>query len=105
MTKNEIVDELARLLVQHYKALSGHIDQEPYKGDIFQLFVEASRTGIYDGDFGSLTAEAIAPMLAEKGVPSVQDDKLIGVFLTMWSEWTYVWKNLDALIAARADRC
>jgi hypothetical protein len=102
MTKAEIIDNLATLLVVHYVVLREDIHQEPYKRAIFYLFVEACRTGIYDDGFGYLTADAMAPMLIERGVASAQDDKLIGEVLTMWSEWTYAWKNLDALITARA---
>ena len=46
MTLDEIVDEIIRL-IRTRDELGGYFQQEPYKGEFFQLFVAAWDAGLF----------------------------------------------------------
>jgi hypothetical protein len=98
MNRAEIIDKLALLLRQHHEGLRGHIGQEPYKGDIFQLFTAACELDLFDyGQHRPMFADAIIEVIVERATPDAKPTKITEAFYTMWSEWTYAWRNLNHL--------
>ena len=94
MERDQIIEEIAKLLRQHIDGLRGTIHQEPYKGDFFGLFAAAFNSGLIKspGQKDYLSAEALTDVLAERA-PETVDSDAFQHLRTFWNEWTYAWRR------------
>lgn len=86
MSESEIVDKIIKQL-RFNDERGGYFHQEPYKGDFFDLFVEASKEG--DG----LRADRMTSIIGARA-PELFDGKNWPLLLAAWGEWDYVWDKV-----------
>ena len=94
MTKDEIINEVIKLLNGQFIGVFGYIGQEPYRGDFFKLFAAA-----YNGGH-SLTADSLREFIIVRwctGDETENEKKsaLMKQLLPCWHEWKYAWDRLD----------
>ncbi len=94
MTQEEIIKALIVLLDGHLTGLRGSMQQEPYKGDFFELFAQARRIGYFEPPSSPLlTADLQRDILVYRWfADDGQDDKrqeLLDQLLSAWREWRY----------------
>ena len=99
MTQEEILNELIDRLPVHLHGASTR--QEPYRGNIFQLFKEAYNNGYFeDTSHPRLTGDAILDTLEEGWINLHGEEEakkrrdLAYNVLTMWDDWRYAWDQL-----------
>jgi hypothetical protein len=86
----QILDKLNRIIEGHAGGEKGfgYIGQDPYKSDIFRLFVET-----YKQDMNISKADALCDELAEKYPGHYEQGKLknntLCAVIAWWSEWKY----------------
>jgi len=94
MTKDEIIDGVADLLTMYGDPVSTHmnISQDPYRKDLFKLFLVAA-TGGYIANHGSscLRADALIEELLDRGIP-VKTENLKSI-RSDWNAWTYYYEQ------------
>jgi hypothetical protein len=80
------IEELDGLLTEHVDGSRGYIHQEPYKGDIFQLFAGCMKGTAISGD-------ELVRRLREKGgyEDGTEASELLMEIRRMWDEWRYAW--------------
>jgi hypothetical protein len=99
MTKDEIILTMIQFLDQHYEGkLRGSMHQEPYKGDLFKLFVEAYNNGYIHDSSQPLTAGALPDTIVPKWFTSdekanAKRTELLTTLSSFWSEWQYAWDH------------
>jgi hypothetical protein len=92
VNRDDIVDEIARLLHEHIDGYRGTIHQEPY--DFFRLFAAAFNAGLIESPGRSLylSADALADILATRAPETVECETFRSLH-AFWHEWTYAWKR------------
>jgi len=94
MTGEEILVQLNKLLDRHLQ-IGGHIQQEPYKGDFFKLFVDAFKNDYFRSSAHlRLTGDAIRDYFVEnvcreENAYNDRKLKLLSDVLHIWDEWYY----------------
>jgi hypothetical protein len=91
MTRNEIVEEVIRLLRDHHSGRRGSINQEPYTHDFFALFAQAYNAGMMRGSDDVLYADALARIIVARA-PELAEGP-VWVLHRLWSDWTYSWDH------------
>jgi hypothetical protein len=90
MSLDEIVNEIIRL-IRTRDELGGHFQQEPYKGDFFQLFVAAWDAGLFSHTAPrSLKLDSLTSIIEARD-PGVFDGETWPRFAIAWPEWQYAW--------------
>ena len=90
LSRDEILDRLDEIIEGHAvdDVHYGYIGQDPYKSDIFQLFVSA-----FDQDLDIAKADALCDGLAERFPAHYEQTKMKNdVLVTVagwWREWGY----------------
>ena len=109
MTKDEIIGQVITLLRDHQQNRRGIIQQEPYKGDFFALFVKAYNAGFLGKRQGrrhdSLDPDALCDILLARDpdvVDSATEYTPWSQFRKLWQEWSYAWDHADQLDYRRA---
>ena len=105
-----LVDEIERRLLDAEKQ-THPLEIEPYRGQIFELFVMAEAAGLVDeGAEPDLTADGICQVLSlrwglsDAAQSSVEQQtalsrdhldkmRLLWSFMRLWMEWTYAWQR------------
>jgi hypothetical protein len=101
VTQEEIIVQVLQLLHMHLKGVLGHIGQEPYKGDFFELFRQAYCNRYFDRSSSPLlTGDAFREILVarwfdEDASLNEERTKLIDLLFTKWEEWRYAWDHHD----------
>ena len=96
-SREEILDRLNRIIEGHAgeEVGYGYIGQDPYKSDIFRLFVTA-----YDQGMDIAKADGLCDALAEMYPPHYEQTKLKNETLvtvaTWWREWGYALARYQA---------
>jgi len=90
MTKNEIVDEVIKLLHDHKAERAGSIHQDPYKHDFFRLFAAAYNAGMMEKN--ELRADALTQLIVARA-PELVEDRVWDSLYHFWSDWTYAWDH------------
>ena len=97
MTKDELVNEIIKLLREHKAGRRGSIHQNSYKRDFFNLFAAAFNAGMMrPGSLKSAREEALIGALAVQE-PELLDGPTWETLRQFWSEWTYAWDQADKL--------
>jgi hypothetical protein len=98
MTQEDILNDLIGRLGVHLHGASTH--QEPYRGDIFELFKEAHNEGYFEGtSHPLLTGDAILVTLEKRWINLEGKEEakkrrdVAHKVLTMWDDWRYAWDN------------
>ena len=92
MTLDEIVAEIIRL-IRTRDELGGYFQQEPYKGDFFQLFVAAWDAGLFRPTAPrSLRLESLTSIIQARD-PDVFDGETWPMLSAAWPEWQYAWAH------------
>ena len=107
---NDIVNRVENLLVQ-VEAMSQPLELEPFRSQLFELFVTAEAAGFVQEDTEpNLSADGIARQLAQRWDLSTatqrsfdSQDKLppeqlsrlrmLWSCMRMWIEWSYAWQR------------
>ena len=105
-----LVDRLD-FLVREAEAEARPLELDPYRGQLFELFVLAEGAGyVREGGELDLTADALCRMLAERWgladatrmsqrgqsklpAENVSQMRLLWSLMRMWMEWTYAWQR------------
>lgn len=95
MNSEEIIEKLNSLLDQHVEGILGLIDQEPHKGDFFELFRGAYQEGHMDPTSSPrLTGDGIYDLISERYHPlSDKKQKLLAELAGKWDEWHYAFDH------------
>ena len=96
MTFEEIINRLIDKLRAHAAGKLGHMQQEPYKGDLFRIFASAYNSGFMEKSAGSqyLSADSLRDLLVARA-PDIIDNKVVYDFFDLWSEWRYAWDHAN----------
>ena len=99
MTQEEIIKALIVLLDGHLTGPRGFMQQEPYKGDFFELFAQARRIGYFEPPSSPLlTAGSLRDILVYRWfADDGQDDErkeLLEQLLSLWREWHYALNHI-----------
>jgi hypothetical protein len=93
MQSDEILDTLEEYLRQyggHTRALAW---QEPYKGDLFKLFIQAYKQGyVQSTGPGPLIGSAIREELTARyqpQTPSQEQREFLDQIIILWDAWSY----------------
>jgi hypothetical protein len=99
MDRENIVEQVIDLLRQHVNGQRGSILEEPYKGDLFELFATAFNAGLIEnsGELSCLGAAALADVI-ESRVPDLMEHETWPTMLVFWREWTYAWRLSDQIL-------
>jgi len=99
------------LLVRDAHAKTRPLELEPYRGQLFELFVTAEGAGyVHEGASPDLTADGLCHTLAERWglaaatrnapdplaklpAQNVSQMRLLWSLMRMWMEWTYAWQR------------
>jgi hypothetical protein len=81
MTRNEIVEEVIRLLRDHHSG----------RRDFFKLFAEAYNAGMMRGSDDVLYADALASIIVARA-PELAEGPVWELH-RFWSDWTYAWDH------------
>jgi hypothetical protein len=93
MTRDDIVLKIIKHLRQWKNA---DINQEPYKGDSFEIFLAAFNAGMLTCK-DDLNADVLTRLILIRGEDVVDDAYLCtnwDKFRTSWEEWTYAWSRV-----------
>ncbi len=107
---NDVLDRID-LLIQEAERQTQPLEVQPYRGQLFELFVIADASGLMkDESRPDLSAEGLSRTLAERwdlstaAVASHRSQskmssehlskmRLLWSFLRMWMEWQYAWSR------------
>ena len=92
MTFDEITNQLIDKLRGHAANKLGHMQQEPYKEDLFRLFAAAYNGGFMERSAEShyLSTDSLRELLVVRA-PDIINNKSVYDLLDMWTEWRYAW--------------
>ncbi|MEE9131035.1 MAG: hypothetical protein V3T84_13535 [Phycisphaerales bacterium] len=99
LSHDEILDRLNEIIEGHAAGdrFYGYIGQDPYKSDIFRLFVSA-----FDQDLDIAKADALCDHLAERFPAHYEQTKMKNdVLVTVvgwWGEWRYALTRYHASV-------
>src|ERR1700693_4176717 len=89
---DEIVNEIIGL-IRPRDELGGHFQQEPYKGDFFQLFVAAWNAGLFSPTAPkNLKLDSLTSIIEARD-PDVFDSETWSKLSAAWPEWQYAWAH------------
>ena len=97
MNAEEIITEIIAFLDARLPPPAGgggYMGQEPYKGDLFNLFSEAYHNGYINlGASPYLSADGLKEIIVARWQNGTEDQryKQIDRLCTMWQEWHYAW--------------
>ena len=106
---HDIINRIEELLLQAERA-QGHMEVDPYRKQLFELFVMADATGFLEaGAQHDLSCDGVGRVLAQRWnladglaglsqptkMPPAQLAKMrvLWAFMRMWMEWTYAWER------------
>lgn len=94
MNKQDLIQAIAKMLKQ-LATTGAFIGQEPYKSDLFKLFLAAANQD-FDIDFGvsNMHADKLIEDLIVEGVSNT--DKNLDLSWSMWEEWSYCYRKKSA---------
>ncbi len=100
MNQEEIITTALSYLEQHLNGGRGHMDQEPYKRDIFNLFREAYKNKYFDSSSSPLlTGDAFRDALVARWFTDdeKEDEKtrLLEQLVRKWDAWRYAWDHYN----------
>ncbi|GAB4136502.1 MAG: hypothetical protein Tsb009_03590 [Planctomycetaceae bacterium] len=107
----EIVAQVEKIMLEAEEKTKP-VELDPYRGQLFELFVTAEGAGYLDEENGEgdLSADALCRILAERwglkdaAIASTQQQtklppehlskmRLLWSVMRMWMEWTYAWQR------------
>jgi hypothetical protein len=112
-----VIDSIEELVLQAETSRE-HLETEPRRSRLFELFVVADASGLLEAEAESLLdCDAIARELSSRwdlkrklGAGSLQPGavtpeqlprlRLLWSFMRMWMEWSYAWRRWDEFHAA-----
>jgi hypothetical protein len=93
MQSDEILDALEEYLGQYVGGTRKLAWEDPYRGDLFKLFMQAYKQGyVQSGTADALTGSAIRDELiarAEPTPPSTDQREFLDQIVILWDAWTY----------------
>jgi hypothetical protein len=93
MQSEEILDALEEYLGQYVGGTRGLAWQDPYRGDLFKLFLQAYKQGyVQSAGPAPLTGSAIRDELlarAEPTTPSADQHTFLDQIVILWDAWSY----------------
>jgi hypothetical protein len=93
MQSEEILDALEEYLGQYVGGTRGFAWQDPYRGDLFKLFLQAYKQGyVSSAGTGSLTGTAIQNALSTRFQPvdpSPDQLSFLEQIAILWDAWGY----------------
>jgi hypothetical protein len=99
MTNEEIISCINDYLNEHASETRGYIRQEPYRGDLFELFAAACSNRKAAGQSAShITSDGLVEEIAgwsrDSDTPEYNQKKLdlLRKLGAMWAEWDYAWQ-------------
>ena len=123
LARENLVQELVNRIegiITAAEAKTRPLEVEPYRGNLFAVFVEADQAGLLTEKTPNMTSEAITKILAgrwklkevvelagqQKG--AVSDDnlrkmQLLWSVLRLWMEWSYAWSRWAEFHAKAAE--
>ena len=93
MQSEEILDALEEYLGQYVGRTRGLAWQDPYRGDLFKLFLQAYKQGyVQSAGPAPLTGSAIRDELLERyqpTSPSPEQREFLEQIVILWDAWSY----------------
>ena len=91
MNNNQLILKIKGLLDQ-LATTNSNIQQEPYKSDLYEIFLDAASQGFpFDSAANNMHADNLIDELIQAGVTA--SDPNLSKLHSMWTEWSYCYKK------------